>query len=190
MAPRVALGQHHVSGAWLAAAVRHWMLSLLLLPACAAPAVPTPAAVGIPVPAGAQAAVVVRPVDGDTVVLRGRGTGPLPARPTRVRLLLVDTPEVFTGPECFGPEAADRAEELLPDGSEVRVQADRDPQDRFGRPLLHVWNAVGVEVGQALLREGFATVLVVRPNTAYLQDYRVAEKEAEQAGRGLWSACP
>ena len=165
------------------------ILVMLLVTACAPPAAPTAVTAGIPVPATAQSATVVRPVDGDTVVLRGRGTGPLPARPTRVRLLLVDTPEVFTGPECFGREAADRTEELLPDGSEVRVQADRDPQDRFGRPLLHVWNAAGVEAGQALLRGGFATVLVVRPNTAYLQDYREAERKAEQAGRGLWSAC-
>lgn len=167
--------------------MRTWILSLLLLPACTTPVAPPIAR--IPVPADAQSAVVVRPVDGDTVVLRGRGSGPLPARPTRVRLLLVDTPEVGTGPECFGPEAANRAEQLLPDGSEVRVQADRDPKDRFGRPLLHVWNDAGVEVGQALLSEGFATVLVVRPNTAYLRAYRDAERQAEQAGRGLWSAC-
>ena len=132
---------------------------------------------------------MVRPVDGDTVVLRGRGRGPLPAQDTRVRLLLVDTPEVSGQDECLGPEAARRAVELLPDGSLVAVLADTERLDRFGRSLLHVWNAEGVEVGQALLREGLATVLVVRPNVAYLEPYRAAEQLARTQRRGLWSAC-
>lgn len=157
-----------------------------LVPEAAAPA---PAAAGLPVPAGAQEATVVRLVDGDTVQLRGRGTGPLPARPTRVRVLLVDTPEVHTERECFGDEAADRAAELLPEGSTVRVEADRDREDRFGRSLLHVWNADGVNVGEALVREGLAVVLFLRPNDRYLQEFERAEDEARQAGRGLWSAC-
>ena len=143
----------------------------------------------MPVPAGAQEATVVRLVDGDTVQLRGRGVGPLPAEPTRVRVLLVDTPEVHTEQECFGEQAADRAAELLPDGSEVRVQADRDPEDRFGRALLHVWNAHGVNVGEALVREGFAVVLVLRPNDRYLEQFQAAQREAQDASRGLWGEC-
>ena len=165
----------------------------LLLLGCRAS--PDPAAerpgdrVGLAVPAGAQKATVVRPVDGDTVVLRGRGAGPLSADPIRVRLLLVDTPEVAKGPECFGPEAARRAEELLPVGTVVRVVADVEAVDRFGRPLLHVWNVDGIAVGEALLREGYATVLVVRPNTAYLDAFRAAETWAREQRLGLWSAC-
>lgn len=165
------------------------LLLALALSACAGPPAPAPAEPGLPVPAGAQVATVVRQTDGDTVVLRGRGTGPLPDRPTKVRLLLVDTPEVFGEQECLGREAADRTAALLPDGSEVRVEADEDLLDRFDRTLLHVWNAEGVEVGEALLREGLATVLVVRPNERYLEAYEAAEREAEQADRGLWSAC-
>ena len=152
------------------------------------PSAPQPAAAGIPVPDGAQQATVVRAVDGDTVVLRGRGTGPLPPAPTRVRVLLIDTPEVAGDPECFGEQAADRFAELAPDGATVRVQADRDRQDRFGRTLLHLW-AGGVNVGQALVREGYATVLVVRPNELHLPAFEAAEREAEQTGRGLWTAC-
>ena len=165
------------------------LLATLLLVGCA-PAAPVPAgaAPGVPVPPGAQEATVVRQVDGDTVVLRGRGPGPLPAAPARVRLLLVDTPEVFGDAECFGHEAADRLAELAPDGALVRVQADRDPLDRFDRPLLHVWSG-GVNVGQALVREGYATVLVVRPNELHRPAFEAAQDEAEQAGRGLWSAC-
>lgn len=165
---------------------------LLLVPACAATPAPSPAEParpGLPVPPGAQEAAVVRLVDGDTVLLRGRGVGPLPAEPTRVRVLLVDTPEVHAEQECFGAQAGTRAGQLLPDGARVRVQADRDPQDRFGRALLHVWNADGVNVGEALVREGYATVLQVDPNELYLEQFQAAEAAARQAGRGLWGAC-
>lgn len=131
----------------------------------------------------------MRLVDGDTVLLRGRGVGPLPARPTRVRVLLIDTPEVHAEQECFGPEAAARAGELLPEGSTVRVQADRDPDDRFGRSLLHIWNSDGINLGQALVREGYAEVLVVRPNELYRDRFEQAEADARAARRGLWQAC-
>ena len=162
---------------------------VLLLTACVAPEEPEPAAPGIPVPAAAQQATVVRLVDGDTVQLRGRGVGPLPADRTRVRILLIDTPEVHEQQECFGEEASDRAAQLLPDGSSVQVEADRDREDRFGRSLLHVWNADGVNVGEALVREGLAEVLFLRPNDRYLRQFEAAEQQARSAGRGLWSAC-
>lgn len=172
------------------------LLGLLLLAGCSADtasprsAGPASAQPGLPVPAGVQEASVVRGVDGDTVVLRGRGTGPLSAEPTRVRVLLVDTPEVSGEAECFGELASARAAELLPAGAQVRVLADRDRLDRFGRSLLHVWDEGGTNVGEALVREGFATVLVVPPNRLYESTFRDAEAEAEAAGRGLWTACP
>lgn len=182
--------------AWQAGRVRSPLLlglSLLLGPSlvagCAAAPAPTAARGGVPVPAGAQEAVVVRLVDGDTVVLRGRGVGPLGGEPTRVRVLLVDTPEVHQEQECFGAEASARAAELLPDGADVRVEADRDPFDRYDRTLLHVWTEDGVNVGEQLVREGLAEVLVVPPNDRYVEDFDAAEEQARAAGRGLWTAC-
>ena len=160
-----------------------------LLAGCAAPAPAVQPATGLPVPAGAQEATVVRGVDGDTVVLRGRGTGPLGAEPTKVRILLIDTPEIFEQPECFGDRAAERTAELLPDGARVRVEADRDERDRFGRTLLHVWTEGGVHVGAELVRTGHATVLFLEPNDRYLAELQAAEDDARTGGRGLWGAC-
>lgn len=167
------------------------LLALLLATGCsAAPrASAVPASAGVPVPVGAQFAQVVRVVDGDTLVLRGRGTGPLPRAPTRVRLLLVDAPEVFGRPECLGAEASARLAALVRVSATVRVSGDRAPRDRYGRVLLHVWDDAGVDVGEALVREGLATVLVVRPNSRHVDAFAAAEREAEQAGRGIWSAC-
>jgi micrococcal nuclease len=106
-----------------------------------------------------------------------------------VRVLLVDTPEVGGDQECFGPEASERTGALLPPGARVRVQADVDPQDRFGRALLHVWTPSGANLGEVLLAEGYATVLQLEPNRRYLSLFEAREREARDAGRGLWSAC-
>jgi len=151
----------------------------------AAPALPGELAV----PAGAQEAVVVRHTDGDTVVLRGIGVGPLPASPTKVRLLEIDTPEVRPEPECYGEQSADRTAELLPKGSRVRVERDRQLTDRFGRTLLYVWTGAGASLQEVLLREGLATVLYVRPNDLHLVQLRQVEAGARTARAGLWRDC-
>jgi micrococcal nuclease len=154
-----------------------------------APAPPVATTGALPLPEHTQEAVVVRITDGDTVRLRGRGSGPVPAEPTRVRVLLVDTPEVHTALECYGPEASARMEQLVRPGSTVRVEADRDREDRYGRLLLHLWTEDGVNVGEALVTEGYATVLQIDPNRRYLDRFRAREEQARSAGRGLWSAC-
>jgi micrococcal nuclease len=148
---------------------------------CEASSPAAPGTASVPVPAGAQEAVVVRHADGDTLTLRGRGTGPLPGQPTRVRLLLVDTPELRPTPECGAEEATDALRDLAPVGSTVRVTADRQRLDRFGRTLLYVWNDDGELVQQRLLEAGHARVLVVRPNTRLEAELRRAE--AVGAGR-------
>ena len=163
-------------------------LSAALTLGCAAKSDPAPPG-ELAVPAGAQEAVVVRHTDGDTVVLRGIGVGPLPGRPTKVRLLEIDTPEVRPEPECFGERAAARTAELLPKGSRVRVERDRQLTDRFGRTLLYVWTDAGASLQEVLLREGLATVLYVRPNDRHLVRLRQAEARARTARAGLWRAC-
>jgi micrococcal nuclease len=148
-----------------------------------------PAPTALAVPERAQEATVVRHSDGDTFVLRGIGVGPLPAAPTKVRLLEVDTPEVSSPAACYGPEAARRTAELLPKGARVRVEADREERDRYGRVLLYVWTADGASVEEVLLREGYARVLFVRPNDRHLAHFRAVEAQARRDRVGLWGAC-
>jgi len=141
------------------------------------------------VPDEAQGAVVVRHVDGDTLVLRGTGRGPLPDAPTRVRLLQVDTPEVGPEPECLGPEASARLAELLPVGAAVRVAADVDLLDRYGRTLLLVWDDGGRSAQEVLVGEGLAAVLHVGRNDRGLAVLEAAEQAARADGRGRWGGC-
>jgi micrococcal nuclease len=170
--------------------VRLGLLALAVLAAaCAVSPAEEPAPTSLAVPAGAQEAVVVRHSDGDTFVLRGIGTGPLPAAPTKVRLLEVDTPEIHPEPTCFGAEAAARTAELIPKGARVRVEADRDLRDRYGRVLLYVWTEDGASLEEVLLREGYAQVLYVRPNDRHLDHLRAVEAQARAARTGLWGRC-
>jgi micrococcal nuclease len=168
---------------------RSCLAALLLVAACGASDPAPPAPTSLSVPSGAQEAVVVRHTDGDTVWLRGVGAGPVAAARTKVRLLEIDTPEIHPQPQCFGTEAADRTAQLLPIGAHVRVQADRDLRDRYGRLLLYLWSSDGASVEEVLLREGYARVLYVRPNDRHLDDFRVVEAQARQERRGLWGAC-
>jgi micrococcal nuclease len=161
----------------------------LLVAACASPEA-EPAATALAVPAGAQEAVVVRHTDGDTLWLRGIGVGPLPGRSTKVRVLEIDTPEVSGTPGCYGKQAAARTAELVPIGDHLRVEADRERHDRYGRLLLYIWTESGASLEEVLLREGYARTLLVRPNDRHIDALRAVEAEARRAKRGLWGACP
>ena len=66
-----------------------------------------------------------RVVDGDTVALtNGR----------HVRLVQIDTPEVYSSPECYGGQASKRTKQLLPPGTAVRLlrEPKTDAVDRTG----------------------------------------------------------
>jgi endonuclease YncB( thermonuclease family) len=56
--------------------------------------------------------VIDHVADGDTVALRNG---------QRVRLVQVDTPEVYFGTECYGPQASATTKRLLPAGTLVRL---------------------------------------------------------------------
>jgi micrococcal nuclease len=134
---------------------------------------------------------VDRVVDGDTLVVR---LGP---DRVRVRLLGIDTPESVTPDrpvECFGPEAAERARELLPEGGGVVLETDPggERQDDFGRLLAYVTPEGGDRSVQVtLLREGYADLYVFRREDPFarVRQFRQARDAARREARGLWGAC-
>ncbi len=123
-------------------------------------------------------ATVVRVVDGDTLDVRIDG------RTERVRLIGVDTPEVYGQAEAYGAEASAFTKRRL-DGREVRLELDVEERDKYGRLLAYVW--VGDELFNAtLLREGYAQLMTVPPNVKYVDQFVALQREAREAGRGLW----
>jgi micrococcal nuclease len=126
--------------------------------------------------------VVERVIDGDTLVcLPGLGPG---ARGERVRLLLIDTPELAQRP--FGEVARDTARALLPAGARVRLDFDVARRDPFGRLLAYVW-VDSLMVNRELVRRGVAVVAVYPPNVRHVELLRAAADSARAERRGLWS---
>jgi micrococcal nuclease len=73
----------------------------------------------------------------------------------------------------------------------VRLLRDEESRDVYGRLLAYVFRTEdGLFVNLELVREGFGSVLLIPPNTAFSASLRTAEAEARSAGRGLWGACP
>ncbi|CAN5356051.1 N/A [soil metagenome] len=143
-----------------------------------APATPPAESSGIP--ADATEAVVEYVHDGDTLFLEdGR----------KVRMLGLNTPEIGDNLECYGNEATTLTRSLLPEGAHVWVQEDVEPLDQYGRSLLFVYTADGVNVNLELLREGAAEVEMYKPNVVLRDEVYAAEDAARASDLGLWGAC-
>jgi endonuclease YncB( thermonuclease family) len=123
-------------------------------------------------------------VDGDTIDIRARG------REIRVRLIGIDTPEVFGGSECGGPEAS-AAMKRIAEGKRVALATDpsQDRRDRYGRLLAYVRLIRGPSLQVSILTEGWAKVYVFERPFRKLERFRRAEQAAQAAGRGAWSLC-
>lgn len=163
------------------------LIGLAALVACTShdrPASPAPSAAPTVLEANA---VVVRVVDGDTIVATIAG------QETTVRLIGIDTPETVkpnTPVQCWGPEASAFTKSLLPEGAAVRIERDAEARDAYDRLLGYVYRAAdGTFVNLAIVAGGYARVLTIAPNTAHKAEFVRAATEAEAAGLGLWSAC-
>jgi endonuclease YncB( thermonuclease family) len=142
---------------------------------------------GAPVAASAPASAfrIARVVDGDTVYLTNGA---------KVRLVQIDTPEVYFGVECYGPQASAITKRLLPAGTAVRLAAEpaTDRVDEYGRLLDYVVRARdGLNVNVELVRVGAAA--------PYFYDRRLGKyarlldrlaRRARALRLGLWGACP
>jgi len=124
---------------------------------------------------------VVRVVDGDTIHVR------IGARVEKVRYIGVNTPEVHhptKGEEPGGREAAEVNRRLV-EGQAVRLELDMQERDRYGRLLAYVW--IGdLMINAELVRLGYAQVMTSPPNVRYQEVFLKLQREAREAGRGLW----
>jgi micrococcal nuclease len=131
--------------------------------------------------------VVTKVVDGDTIEVRAGG------HTEKVRLLGIDTPETKDPRkpvQCFGKEASQHTTELLPVGTEVRLEPDVEERDRYDRVLAYVYRVEdGLFVNLELARAGYADLLTYPPNVAHTAEFQAAVSEARREQRGLWQAC-
>lgn len=124
---------------------------------------------------------VRRVVDGDTLLLDNR---------ERVRLIGVDTPETVRPDhpvERFGPEASAFTKRLA-ERQRVRLILGQERQDKYGRTLAFVYLADGRLLNEEIIRQGYGHAYIRHPfDTAMMDRFRAAEREARAARRGLWA---
>jgi micrococcal nuclease len=124
-------------------------------------------------------------VDGDTIALRNG---------QRVRLVQIDTPEVFFGVECYGRAASAATKRLLRPGSRIRLFAEpaTDRVDQYGRLLRYVVRINGaVNVNIRLVAVGAAApYFYMGRRGRYARRLEALAKRARAKKLGLWRACP
>ncbi len=130
---------------------------------------------------GPRTGVVANIVDGDTIDLEDG---------TRLRLLLVDAPEITSGKDdCYGQEAAAYTRlKLL--GQEVSLAYDEAGcADRYGRTLAYV--SVGeLEVNRELVKRGLACDLHISPaGDDRAEEFEGYESVARNERTGMWGVC-
>ena len=171
----------------VAMALLGWSLTRQQTPRGEARAPTSPGAVG---PSGPiQRGTVTRIVDGDTIHVEIDGVR------FRVRYIGIDTPErrqPGSPVEWMAREAA-AANERLVAGRTVVLERDVSDVDRFGRLLRYVWleDPDGwLLVNDELVRLGFAHAVTYPPDVRYQERFLAAQREAREAGRGLWGPVP
>lgn len=122
--------------------------------------------------------VVVRVLDGDTIVVRGVGT---------VRYVGIDTPELHHPRKPVERYAA-RAAALngrLVAGRVITMKTDVEEKDAYGRLLAYVY-VDGRMVNAALVRAGAAEAFPFAPNTRHRALFARLQAEAVRRRRGQW----
>ena len=136
-------------------------LLILLLPDC------------VTVPKEAK---VIQVIDGDTIVIEGG---------YHVRYIGIDTPE--KGQPYY--EEAKQSNQELVDGKVVRLEKDVTDKDKFERLLRYVY-VDSLLVNGELVKQGYAEVYPKDryPDNKYYDLLKEVEREAREAGRGIWGS--
>lgn len=123
-------------------------------------------------------------VDGDTFWINdGSSKG------IKTRLIGVDTPENQSRfgkqEEYFGDEASIFVKKILTHNL-IRLEFDLDTLDSFGRTLAYVYLDDGTFLNDKLVKEGYAKVMIVKPNIKYKKRLLSSENFAKEHKIGLW----
>ncbi len=134
--------------------------------------------------------------DGDTFDISWDSIGDAPLDDsndpiTRIRVVGVDTNELDTN-ECLAQDAKDRLEQLLPNGTPVRLEAqDKNSISNSGpqtRALRHVFIGASLNTNLAtqLISEGMGLPASFSDEPDYKQQYYEAGEQAMIDKVGLW----
>lgn len=127
---------------------------------------------------------VSKVIDGDTIEVNFGG------KTEKIRLIGVNTPETVDHRrpvECFGKQASDYTKAALI-GKSVSLESDptQGDRDKYGRLLRYVFLEEGANFNKKLILEGYANEYTYNTPYKYQQEFKEAQKEAEEKMAGLW----
>lgn len=130
-------------------------------------------------PSGAtEPATVLQIIDGDTISVRLASNSYIRS----VRLIGIDAPE--RGEPCF-VEASNALAEMLPTGSEIRLETDVSNEDRYRRPLRYVYFG-DVFINAEMIELGWAEAVRYEPDVMHAEEFEILEAEASRLNVGCW----
>lgn len=135
---------------------------------------------------------VIRVVDGDTFEIEGK---------IKVRYIGINTPEIYhdttgkkTGEQCFANEAYLENKKLI-EGKTVNLIKDVSDKDKYGRLLRYVYldspvgSSTGNFINEYLIKNGYAKIMTIKPDTKYSKIFSDDEKFAKINNLGIWKTC-
>lgn len=130
---------------------------------------------------------VVRVKDGDTYVLIIDG------EETTVRIIGVDTPE-SVAPLEYSKENTDEGrtvseivKQKIKPGDTLYIEYDISRTDKYGRTLAYLYFENGEMVQEWLLKNGYAHMMTVQPNSKYAEKFAEIQHIAAENKVGLWN---
>ncbi|WP_375740511.1 thermonuclease family protein [Pseudomonas boanensis] len=138
-----------------------------------------------PVPGKLPTYKVEKVIDGDTLrLVDGRS----------VRLIGLNAPELARNGKPAEPyaEAAHKRLQALVQESrgQVGLRVGREPKDRYGRTLAHLYDSQGRNLEERMLADGLGFRVAIAPNAALSDCQGIAERQARMGGRGIWRQSP
>ena len=118
---------------------------------------------------------VIRVIDGDTIEIEGK---------IKVRYIGVNSPE---SEQCFANESYLENKKLV-EGKTITLVRDVSDKDKYGRLLRYVY--VGdLFVNDYLITNGFAKIMMIKPDIKYSQQFKDDQAEAKVNNLGIWKSC-
>ena len=132
-----------------------------------------------------QTVFVTRVIDGDTIEIEGK---------IKVRYIGINTPEIYhdttgkkTGEQCFANESYLENKKLV-EGKIITLIKDVSDKDKYGRFLRYVY-VEDLFINDYLIKNGFAKIMMIKPDVKYSLDFKQKEKVAKTNNLGIWNKC-
>jgi len=152
------------------------LVLLVLLVALVAPILFRSQTTAEPAPRNVQ---VIKVHDGDTVTLMIDG------RMRKTRLIGIDAPEMNQRP--WGRRAKEHLIDILNHTDWfVAVDTDVVTIDKYGRLLVYLWTKNKELINERMVRDGYAVLFTIKPNSSYSERIKKAEQYARGDKQGIW----